>query len=244
MAENVCTAGNQTHGALNDRREKHNVVAVVNGKVGVDLLGREEEVGDLSGVDAGLVLDADDVVDRRKARNGGSLKVHADEYGDVVQKNIDLRDCLGNCLEVQVQAFLSGLVVERADDEAGLDAEFCRFLGQGDGLLGGGAAGAGNDGLGLGSFDRGLHELYALVKGQQGSFAGGAGNDEAVAEIVLLKVVYQLCIGAVADVLVIVIGSDEGQKDLAVFCNKLVHFEFLLLSNSVFLPCLLRILFV
>lgn len=43
-----------------------------------------------------------------------------------------------------------------------------------------------------------------------------------------------LVMGTSADVLVIVIGSDEGQKDLAVFCNKLVHFEFLLLSNSVF----------
>ena len=146
MAEDVSAAGDDAHRALHDRRQEHDVVAVVNDEVRIDLLGSQEEIGDLRRVDTGLVLHADDVGDGGQTADGLRLEVDTDEDGDVVEH--DVRLCvLGDRLIMQIQAFLRGLVVERADDEGQLDAEVMGLVRQGDGLLRGGAAGACNDGL-------------------------------------------------------------------------------------------------
>ena len=141
---------------------------------------------------------------------------------------------------MQIQAFLRGLVVERADDEGQLDAEVIGLVRQGDGLLRGGAAGASDDGLtACGGLDGGLEQLHALVERQQGSFAGGAGDDEGVAEVVRDDVLDQLGILAIVDLFVFVIGGDEREQNLAVFLLE-VHCSisscfFLVSSGSI--PC-------
>ena len=51
--------------------------------------------------------------------------------------------------------------------------------------------------------------LLPLIKRQQGSFAGGAGDDEGVAEVVRDDVLDQLGILAIVDLFVFVIGGDR-----------------------------------
>ena len=223
VAEDVGTAADQTHGALDDGGQEHHVVAVVDGKVGIHVLGGQEEVGDLGGVDAGLVLDAHDVGEGGQAADRLGLQVHAHKDGDVVEHDVGFGG-LGQGLEVAVQALLGGLVVEGADHQAGLDAQIHRLVGQGDGLLGGGATGAGDNGLAPGGgLDGGLHQLHPLVKGEQAGLAGGAGDDEGIAQVVLNEVLDEFGILAVVHLFVGVIGGDEGQQDLAVLFHKLIH---------------------
>ena len=123
---------------------------------------------------------------------------------------------------MEVEALLRGLIVEGADHQAQLDAQVFRRLGQGDGLLGGGAARAGDDRLAArGGLESRLHQLDALVKGQQRGFARGAGDDQRIAQIVLDKVLDQFGIAVVIDVLVLVIGRDEREQYLSVLFLKL-----------------------
>ena len=81
VAEDVSAAGDDAHRALHDRRQEHDVIAVVNDEVRIDLLGSEEEIGDLRRVDTGLVLHADDVGDGSQTADGLRLEVDADEDG-------------------------------------------------------------------------------------------------------------------------------------------------------------------
>ena len=72
-------------------------------------------------------------------------------------------------------------------------------------------------------FDGGLHEPDALVEGAEARLAGGAGDDEAVAEVVLDEVFDQFGVAPVVDLLVFAVrGVTRGQQDLAV-CFAQVH---------------------
>lgn len=194
MTEDMCTAGNQALCALDNSGQQHNIVTIVDHKIGVNSMSSQHKVGNLSGVDASFILDANDVGNRSQTCYSVRFHVDADKNRDVVQHDIAL-DAFSNSLEVQVNTFLSGLVVEGADDHAQLDAKICCCLSQGDGLLGGCATGASNNGLAACScLDSGLHQLDALVEGQQGSFAGGTGDDQGVAQVVLDQVLDQLSI--------------------------------------------------
>ena len=64
-----------------------------------------------------------------------------------------------------------------------------------------------------------LHQLDALVKGQQRGFARGAGDDQRIAQIVLDKVLDQFGIAVVIYVLVLVIGRDEREQYLSVLLD-------------------------
>ena len=140
-----------------------------------------------------------------------------------------------------VNAIHGRLVVEGAHHHAKVDAQLLCFLGQGDGLLGGGAAGASDNRLAAGSsLYSNFHQLDTLVEGEQRSFAGGAGDNQGITQVILDQVVDQVRVHIVADLLVLIVGGNEGQQDLAILCGKLFpcHAEFSFLYQISFLECI------
>ncbi|MPN35141.1 hypothetical protein SDC9_182636 [bioreactor metagenome] len=117
-----------------------------------------------------------------------------------------------------VNALLRGLIVEGNHNQHRVDARVRGALGQRDGLLGGGAARARDDGLAAGHrLDGRFEQLRALLKRQKRCLAGGAGHDERVAQVLFNQILNQLSIAVIVHFFVCLVGRHQRQKDASEF---------------------------
>ena len=77
------------------------------------------------------------------------------------------------------------------------------------------------------------NELDALIEGAEARLAGGAGDDEGVAQVVFNEVFDQILIDLVVDLFLLVEGGHQGQENLPVFLGKLFSRHAAFLLNSV-----------
>ncbi len=152
------------------------IIARIDGERFVDHLEQLDAAADI----AGGVLDADDVLDRRQARDGLVGHVGHGTARHVVQDDRQVH-AFRDGAEMAVHALLRRTVVIGNDLQRGVGAAFLRMAGQRDRFRGRVAAGAGDDRDAAGDvIDGQLDEFAMLFRRHGGGFARRAHDDDRV----------------------------------------------------------------